>query len=464
MTKKQRIMLITAGAIVLLSCSFWQIHKIDEYSSRYFLGNTVINGVDCSKMTVPEAKEALTERWNAHDFKVEKDGKRIGEIRDLDLTYDIEGKLKKIMNQPLYERVFRYLTKKKEEAAIAMTAAGESDGFQKQIRSMDFLNRKYKVKTRDAYVDLSNRKFRIVKEVQGDNVDKDRFRKAVLQSIASGRFTLEYKAEDYYQKPGVRSTDQKLKEYRTYCRENLSQIITYRFYNRGYTLTPQDLASMLTVKDGKRLVSEKAVEKFVRRLALHYDTLGARRRFSATYKGIITVSGGSYGYFIDQKRECAALIQDLKKGKDVSRKPKYGQTPYYTGGGINDIGSSYVEIDIANQHLWLYQRGRVVVECPIVTGSLRGGYGTPRGVYYLVYKAEDVNLRGRNSDGTKYNSPVKYWMPFYRDYGMHDASWRSSFGGSIYRTGGSHGCVNMPRSSAAILFARITAGYPVVVH
>lgn len=464
MTKKQKILLITAGAILLLACSFWQLNKINEYSSRYFLDHTIINGVDCSKMTVTAAKEALTESWNQHEFRIEKSGKTIGKIEDLDLTYDIDRQLQKTMNQPLYKRVFRYLTKKKEVVSFEMTTAEVTDSFQKQIAAMKFLDRKFKVKTRDAYVDLSNRKFEIVKEVQGDNIDKARFKETVLKSIASGDFVLEYEAKDYYQRPIIHSTDQELNDYRAFCEENFSQTITYRFYNKGYTLTPQDLKSMLTIKAGKRQVREKAVKAFVSRLAAAYDTLGAARKFSSTYKGTITVSGGSYGYLIDQNKEYKALARDLKSGKNVSRKPYYSQIPYYTGGGLNDIGSSYVEIDIANQHLWLYQKGHVVIESPIVSGSLAGGYGTPKGVYYLVYKAEGVSLRGRNSDGSSYNSPVKYWMPFYQDYGMHDASWRGDFGGDIYKTSGSHGCVNLPASSAAIIYARITAGYPVVVH
>ena len=329
---------------------------------------------------------------------------------------------------------------------------------------MKFLNRKYKTRTKDAYVDLSNRKFQVVKEVQGDNIDKKRFKAAVLKSIAAGNFTLQYQAKDYYEQPKVYSTDQKLQDYRSFCKKNYTQIITYRFYNKRYTLTPADLQSMVTVQDGKRLIDKGAVKKFVYEMACTYNTLGASRRFSSTYKGTITVSGGSYGYTIDQKRERQALIKNLKSGKNIRRKPKYSQTPYYSGGGLNDIGSSYVEIDIANQMLWLYRNGSVIASCPVVTGSLSGGYATPKGVYYLVYKAPDVKLRGRNSDGSKYESPVKYWMPFYRDYGMHDASWRGSFGGDIYRTSGSHGCVNMPRSTASVVYANLTAGYPVVVH
>lgn len=449
---------------VLVVLGIWQVNKINQYSSKYFLDHTLINGIDCSQMTIDEAETVLSEEWNRHDFEIKADGKTLATIENLDLTYDIEPSLKKAMNQPLYRRVWRYITKGQERVTIKMEASSATAAMERQIASMKFLDRKYKVKTKDAYVDLTNWNLPIVKEVQGDNTDKEKFKERILKLIAKGEFSLEYKKEAYYQTPKVLSTDKELAQYREYCKKNYTQKITYDFYNQKYTLTPGDLKSMVTVKNGKRQVKKKAVRKFISKLAASYDTLGSSRRFYSTYKGSIRVSGGSYGYLIDQDRERSALIKALKSGKDVKRKPIYSQVPYYRGSGDSDIGASYVEIDIANQHLWLYKNGRVLMECPVVTGSLKGGYATPKGVYYLVYKIQDVKLKGRNSDGSKYESPVRYWMPFYNDYGIHDASWRGAFGGTIYRSSGSHGCVNMPAVSAALLYHNITAGYPVVVH
>ena len=54
-------------------------------------------------------------------------------------------------------------------------------------------------------------------------------------------------------------------------------------------------------------------------------------------------------------------------------------------------------------------------------------------------------------------------MPFCGGYGLHDASWRSSFGGSIYKRSGSHGCVNLPTWEAPELYDLISVGTPVIV-
>ena len=56
-------------------------------------------------------------------------------------------------------------------------------------------------------------------------------------------------------------------------------------------------------------------------------------------------------------------------------------------------------------------------------------------------------------------------MPFNRcGEGLHDATWRSEFGGEIYKTNGSHGCVNLPFHSAELMYPELYVGYPVIVY
>ena len=69
-----------------------------------------------------------------------------------------------------------------------------------------------------------------------------------------------------------------------------------------------------------------------------------------------------------------------------------------------------------------------------------------------------------NAGGGSYSSHVSFWMPFNGGQGLHDATWRSSFGGSIYRGSGSHGCVNCPYSTAAVLYKYVEEGFPVIVY
>ena len=101
----------------------------------------------------------------------------------------------------------------------------------------------------------------------------------------------------------------------------------------------------------------------------------------------------------------------------------------------------------------------LITQGDIVTGNLMKEYDTPEGTYTLDYKKANAVLRGPG-----YASPVKYWMPFNGGIGLHDASWRSTFGGDIYRTNGSHGCVNLPTKVAGEIFNNIEPGVPVVCY
>lgn len=127
--------------------------------------------------------------------------------------------------------------------------------------------------------------------------------------------------------------------------------------------------------------------------------------------------------------------------------------------GDNTIGSSYVEIDLTQQHVWVYRGGEVAVSTDCVTGKAISGNNTPNGIFSIQFKQRDAVLRGED-----YETPVSYWMPFFQGVGLHDAGWRGSFGGDIYVSSGSHGCVNLPPSAAAQIFDVVYSGEPVIVY
>ncbi|MGN8818652.1 L,D-transpeptidase family protein [Oribacterium sp. HCP28S3_H8] len=122
-----------------------------------------------------------------------------------------------------------------------------------------------------------------------------------------------------------------------------------------------------------------------------------------------------------------------------------------------------VEVDITNQNMYCYVNNQLVLSSPCVTGRANK-HDTMLGVHTINAKQTDRYLEGYNDDGSKYKSHVNYWMPFYKGQGLHDASWRSKFGGNIYTYAGSHGCVNLPPDIAAALYNIAYVGMPVVVH
>ncbi|MDU1231134.1 MAG: L,D-transpeptidase family protein [Clostridium sp.] len=166
--------------------------------------------------------------------------------------------------------------------------------------------------------------------------------------------------------------------------------------------------------------------------------------------------------------------EKVKEVKDIIDKYVYSKIVYsfdelmetVDGSIINkwididdDIGDTYVEVNITRQHLWFYKNGKLLTQGDIVTGCQSKNTPTAEGVYALNYKQKDATLKG---DG--YSSKVSYWMPFNGNIGLHDARWRSSFGGNIYKTNGTHGCVNMPQYLAKIIFENIESNTPIICY
>ena len=114
---------------------------------------------------------------------------------------------------------------------------------------------------------------------------------------------------------------------------------------------------------------------------------------------------------------------------------------------------------MTQQHLWYYKDGALVADGDVVTGNKALNHSTPVGTYRITYKEKNATLKGED-----YESKVTYWMPFNGNIGVHDAIWRDKFGGQIYLTNGSHGCVNAPYALAEKIFNNIEAGIPVICY
>ncbi len=142
----------------------------------------------------------------------------------------------------------------------------------------------------------------------------------------------------------------------------------------------------------------------------------------------------------------------------VSEIPQVPATAELTvAGAAPNTGMTYIDVSIDNQMLSYYVNGVPVLVTPCVTGS--PGRGTPRGVFSI-----NSCVPGKYLNGPSWHVWVDRWMRFCGNCGIHDAKWRKSFGGNIYKTNGSHGCVNIPHDQAVQLYSMVGIGTPVIVH
>ena len=213
-------------------------------------------------------------------------------------------------------------------------------------------------------------------------------------------------------------------------------------------LDGKQISEWITQDEKQVSLDTNRIKEYIKQISKKYNTYGRDREFVTTSGNMLELPSGGYGWLINQEEEFIQLMQEINNGSVVKREPVYSVRAFTRG--KNDIGTTYVEIDLGKQHLYFYQEEKLVLEADFVSGNMVKGFATPPGVFGITYKARNATLRGED-----YATPVSYWMPFNGNVGMHDATWRSMFGGDIYLTNGSHGCINLPYKKANEIFDNI---------
>lgn len=457
---------MTIAAVVIIAVLIILITAVYHIvNPKTFPSGSTINGINVENLTASQAEKKVVDQWKSKSLKVMYKGQEVAVFNHSEYKYNIKKDVENALHPGFSKAMSRTFDAGKRKVRIAMHPDMSTSSFEDTFNNMSIVkNNTYTTKTKNAYVSMKNRDFKIVKEVYGNNLDKTKLKKAIANAIAEGKSTFTYKASDYYQKPKYTSTSKKVKNRQAFCKKYLGVKITYKGLLGNYTLTPTQVEKMLTIKNGTKTVNTKAVKSFVENtLSSKLSTVAAERHLKSAGGGSYTVAGGNYGYNISKAKMEKRVAADLKNDKDVTHDAIYTKDVSSLKDG-NDIGNSYVEVNISTQTVYCVIKGKKVLSTSVVTGNVAEGHATPYGVFILNYKATDVNLKGQNADGSDYSSHVNYWMPFNGGIGLHDATWRSSFGGSIYKTNGSHGCVNMPSGAAASLYSHVYAGIPVIVH
>lgn len=211
-------------------------------------------------------------------------------------------------------------------------------------------------------------------------------------------------------------------------------------------------------ESGSFYLNEEKIKEHISSLAEKYNTVNKPRRFHATRGEYVTVDTGTYGCKLDEQAELEYLLEVIGRGEAQTRQPAYKQLSYTGLWGTDDIGDTYIEIDMTNQMMYYYKNGKQIIDTPVVTGNVSAGNGTPQKVCFVYFKQRNRVLRGED-----YETPVSYWMAVYGNIGIHDANWRGKFGGTIYRRNGSHGCINTPTAAVSRLYDMVEEGTPVII-
>lgn len=459
----KKFFIITGGVIGGLILIYL---GISAYFISHFFVNTTINGKDFSGKSAKAVEEYIRGQVNGYELTIieQNNDRNIIKGSEIGLTYkessEIEDALKK-QNPLLWPAGFFSQSSTQVSVGVDYDEALLDEKLQ-SIKAMS----KEQTEPVSAYPKYNGNLFEVEPEVYGSAVDTEALKEKTVQYITEFRDSLNMMDEGCYKMPAYTSASEEVKNACNTMNQYLKAKITYTMDEE--VVVDKDLISQWVTCDSEMNVTfnEEAVKAWMREFGEKYDTVGKTRSFTTPDGKQTQVSGGTYGWIVNEAQEAQNLIENIKNGENITKEPEYKQTA--ASRSALDWGTTYAEVDLAAQKMWFVVDGSVALTTDVVTGRPSTGNATPEGVYDILYTQRGAVLRGDIDPATgkpSYETPVSFWMPFtYQGHGFHDATWQSAFGGNRYLTHGSHGCVNMPYDKASQLFELITAGTPVIIH
>ena len=459
--------IIAAILAVTAGCAYGAVTYY--YADRFFEG-TYINGIDCSNKTAYEVEQAIASTVEAYSIEVTSRNQDPQTISGSQIGYQYmsDGEVLNLLKQQKpYEWVRGFMETRSYNTQENVTF--DKTLLQNEVKALNCAQPENQVEPENAYVAMNGDEFTIVPETEGSKLKVKEAYKALDAAISGSQTSIDLgSTPDVYAVAAVTSEDSTLQATRDAYNNYTKASITYTFGDQTVTLDGSTLKNWLQFDEKGQLVQDDAsftqhVKDFVAQLASEHNTVGTTRSFNTTSGRTVSVYGSAYGWKIDQDAEAAQLTEEIRTGTQTTREPVYSMRA--NAYGYNDIGSTYIEVDLSSQHMYYYQGGSIIFDSDIVSGDIRyDDRATPPGIFTLYYKKSPDVLRGaKKPDGTyEYETSVTYWMPFNGGIGFHDATWQAYFGGDRYTYAGSHGCINMPLDAAATLYSIIDTNVPIV--
>ena len=455
---KKKVFILSAALCVPLLCILAvYLYGLNRYQTC-FMNGTVIDQIDVSGMTIPQ----LTQRIEGYVLEVEQ-RKADGTV----LVEEISGSeigLSYVSLEP-FERILAdqnsllWFIRQENKQNTENTVTYDETALETKIKGLSGFRKEFITEAKDAYISdyIPKTGFQIIEETPGTRLNWNNTYAAIQTAVEGLEEHISLSEAGCYETAKITADNAQLKTALANLQKYADITITYTFGDKQEVLDGDTIVTWIEMDGAKITLDETKVADFVENLRKNYNTIFKTRTFQTSYDIDVTIDKGDYGWWMNTQQETAELAEMIQNGESGERTPAYYQTAAVHG--IPDYGDTYVEINLTAQHLLLYVEGELILESDFVSGNSARGFDTPAGIYGITYKERNATLAGQG-----YRTPVSYWMPFNNNIGMHDAGWRKSFGGNIYKTNGSHGCINLPYSVAEEIYGYIEKGTPVICY
>ena len=424
-----------------------------------FASGTTINEISVSRMTADEARDALNASFADYELNV-----RVGD--DYAYTATAEDLSMALREDIDFQGMIDAQTFGSErELTVEDPYTYNLGAFHNDLAA--YVNTVDLSEAKNAYLvfDEEADEFVVADAIPGYLLDPEAITEEVGEHVSELDPEVTYTMDDFYvTEPELGTDSPEVQEALDHANAYKDLEITVSFTPDGRettyeTIDWEHIRDWVSVDyDGLSIfIDDTALSEYVSEIANAHSVSYGTSQFRTTGGSYISVRVASGGQSVNTSGLYQRVYENLQEqtGGTVT-------APFDTAteaAEFVDFGGNYVELNLNAQVMYCYNGGVLVCSAPCVSGNVSMGWATPNGVYHIYSKQTNRYLTGPG-----YRSFVNYWMPFNGGIGLHDGTWRDAFGGSEYLYNGSHGCVNLPLSAAATVFANVHEGTAVIVY
>jgi len=459
--RKIPLILLSSMIIVIMIA----VSSMYYYQSTHFNSNITINGTNVGGLTAEKAIKKLTSTVLKNDVYVGK--KLIFDGKDTKTGFTDKNlpEIKKILKS---QRTFFPSSKAKNYSVLPAKADYyRSKTMKKQVEDKLLTLNKGLKAPKDAHVQLNQGKISVSKSEAGNQYDIT----GLLKDYSKHEYSSIIHLDAKFLQP-IKANSPIIKEEKKKLQELMTRTVEYKVQNKVYAFKASDVIKNASIsKDNKYTIDPTEIQNKIADINRTQSTLHKNYTFKTHSGKEISIKGESYGWSINVVEESKRIAAALEKGKkSILAYNVYGigwntyGVGYHTTAN-HGIGNTYAEVSIKDQKIWIYKDGKLKVTTKVVTGRHDTQEDTPKGVWYIMYKASPSVLKGSEVGNPNYSIKVNYWAPFTNSgCGFHDAYWRTNWASDAYLHHGSGGCVNTPPSVMKAVYDNLEQNEPVIIY
>lgn len=476
------LLYVLAGSVaaILIAAAVFLVYDKVYYGNRWYRG-TMINGVDVSGQTLEQSRENMMQQFESYALVVSGRGYGKLTISGTDIDYRFNtGEQFDLAFREQHQKLS--LIPHRRDIEVQYQVSYDLDKLQDLVKNSELMRGGdiFKIKKpKSAYVEYSEEKqqYILVEEVLGNELIYSKFMDAVEEGLQKAQTEMDITTEEYselYKAPKVFADNEELQtQIQAYNQAALRFIEWNIEGGETESITPNEISQWISYKSGKIKYDNKAVEEWVEKFCLKYKTVGANRMIKSHTGKKVEIKGGDYGWQLDYEKTLSQAKKALKKDMDaelidayiedpseenkkaltMKRKVNYLNTAFQMSYGDSPVDwdtENYIEVSLKEQKVYVFRKGKVAFSCRCISGRPVEGRTTPTGAFYIKEHRKDYTMTGED-----YETPVKYWVRItWTGTGFHPATWQpwSRWSKDLYKTKGSHGCINLSPEDAEKMY------------